>query len=63
MALKPLATFVRKHPETGKTQERVAYSPAEAVKFRFDGWTEQTADKPADAGTATKATGASSPKP
>lgn len=33
-------TFTRKG-EDGKDKTRLAYTPAEVVKLRFDGWTEQ----------------------
>ncbi len=32
-------TFTRTD-DTGKPRTRIAYTPAEAVKLRFDGWTE-----------------------
>lgn len=47
--------FTRKNPDTGATHEREASSPADAVKFTFDGWA-QTAE--ATAKEAVKATGA-----
>lgn len=34
-------TFTRKGPD-GKTQTRIAHSPAEAVQLRFAGWKEAT---------------------
>lgn len=44
----------------GKVRTRDAHTPAEAVKLRFDGWTEQKATKatasPSEATTATKST-------
>lgn len=46
--------------DDGKTLERVAHTPAEAVKLRFDGWREKksaasskTAAKAADSGDKT----------
>lgn len=39
--MKPI-TFTRKDGE-GNDRTRLAYTPAEAVKLRFDGWTEQAA--------------------
>ncbi|MFI7608783.1 hypothetical protein ACIBTV_27235 [Micromonospora sp. NPDC049366] len=45
----PLKTFEK----DGK--ERAAYSPADAVALRFDGWTEKPAAKPARQPDATPA--------
>ncbi|MEU0078568.1 hypothetical protein ABZY58_11780 [Micromonospora tulbaghiae] len=55
---KPIATFTREHPDTGKPQTRDAYTPDEVVNLTADGWVEKTskastsntsgaADKPA----------------
>ncbi len=40
--MKPI-TFTR-NDDAGNTRTRIAYTPAEAVKLRFDGWTEQAAN-------------------
>ncbi len=37
---KPI-TFTRKG-EDGRTHTRIAYTPAEAVQMRFDGWKEES---------------------
>ncbi len=37
-------TFTR--TENGRTRTRVAHTPAEAVRLRFDGWTELEAAPP-----------------
>lgn len=34
--------FTRVRERDGKTLQRLAHSPAEVVKFQFDGWTELT---------------------
>jgi hypothetical protein len=39
--MKPI-TFTRKD-EGGNDRTRLAYTPADVVKLRFDGWTEQPA--------------------
>jgi len=38
----PIGTFTRTHPTRGTKQTREAYSPAEAVQLRADGWAEKT---------------------
>lgn len=53
--MKPI-TFTRKD-DAGKDRTRIAYTPAEAVKLRFDGWIEQTsgaANSTKPSGTAEK---------
>jgi len=54
--MKPI-TFTR-NDDGGKPRTRLAYTPAEAVKLRFDGWTEQPAGGSANStkssGTAEK---------
>lgn len=43
--------FTRKNPTTGETYELTAHTPADAVKYRFDGWTESEAATAPEPGT------------
>lgn len=45
-------TFTRKGDD-GKDKTRIAYTPAEVVKLRFDGWSEQ----PSGSSNSTKSSG------
>lgn len=55
--VKPLATFTRQHPETGETQTREAYSPAEVVNLTADGWAEKTSKSTSTTSAAEKPAG------
>ncbi len=52
-------TFVK--DVDGKQVERVAHSAAQAVKFRFDGWREKPATRPAKTTPARGGSAADSP--
>lgn len=49
---KAVGTFTREHPATGKKQERIAYTPAEAVNLRADGWAESKTSKTGSGGAS-----------
>lgn len=51
-------TFVR-DGEDGEKRERVAYSPAEEVQLRYDGWSEKKTGRSAPAATTSSSTAAS----
>jgi hypothetical protein len=46
-------TFTKTNPDTGQVMERVAHTVEDAVKYRFDGWVEKPAAKPASAPSST----------
>lgn len=49
--------FTKKNPVTGKEMQRVADSPQDAVRLKFDGWVEQTEAASKTARSAPASTG------